>query len=272
MTERRASIVLALAVTLAAGCTLYPSVETIPGLLEFDRTIVLNEHGQSLHFAIPPGPPRGPLLIYATGDAGWRFKDLALYHAIVSWGRPVAGFSAREYVTHFGTDTTTPERLGRDYLAIITMARAELHLPPHHPVILVGVSRGAGLSVVAAGERAVRDQLSGVLAIALTREEEYVHGRRLTPDARVLLDPEETSMVQVYEYLPRLGLLPISIVQSTHDEYLPANEARALFGPDTDQRRLDAVAARDHNFSDARQVMYVAAHDALTWIEQRLPR
>jgi hypothetical protein len=128
------------------------------------------------------------------------------------------------------------------------------------------------LSVVAAGERAVRDQLSGVLAIALTREEEYVHGRRLTPDARVLLDPEETSMVQVYEYLPRLGLLPISIVQSTHDEYLPANEARALFGPDTEQRRLDAVAARDHNFSDARQAMYAAAHDALTWIEQRLPR
>jgi fermentation-respiration switch protein FrsA (DUF1100 family) len=263
-----------LTVALATACLPNRHVELIPGELAFDQTIVLNHHGLSLHLAMPPGPPQGPLLVYATGDGGWHRKDLALYKVIVSWGHPVVGFSAHEYVTNLGnaTDTTTPARLARDYLAIIQLAKTELHLPATHPVILIGVSRGAGLSVVAAGQRAVQRELSGVLAIALTKEEEYVHWFRRTRDASVRTTPEEPSMVEVYEYLPRLGALPLYVIQSTHDGYLPADKARALFGSDTERRRFQPIESDNHNFSDKRDEMYAAAREALAFIERFLPK
>jgi len=272
--HRIIAVVVLLTAALTSRCVPNPHVEAIPGQIAFDRTIVLNHHGLSLHLAMPPGPPHGPLLVYATGDGGWHRKDLALYREIVSWGHPVVGFSAHEYVTNFGnaTDTTTPGRLARDYLAIIRMAKAELHLPDNHPVILVGVSRGAGLSVVAAGQRTVQIELSGVLAIALTKEEEYVRWFRRTPGARVRTVPEEPSMVEVYEYLPRLGPLPLYVIQSTHDNYLPADKARALFGPDTNRHRFQPIESDNHNFSDKREEMYAAAREALAFIERFLPK
>jgi len=274
MTRASCVTALALAMAVASGCVGNPRAEAIPGALAFDRTIVLNRHGLSLHLAMPPGPPRGPLLVYATGDGGWHRKDLALYREIVSWEHPVVGFSAREYVTNLGTDTdtTTPIRLARDYLAIISLAKTELHLPPAYPVILIGVSRGAGLSVVAAGQRPAQRELSGVLAIALTKEEEYVHWFRRTPGASVRATAEEPSMVEVYEYLPRLGPLPLYVIQSTHDNYLPAEKARVLFGPDTNRRRFQPIESNNHNFSDNREAMYAAAREALAFIERFLPK
>ena len=270
MMRRHLHIGVALLAALAAGCMWNPHVEMIPGELNFDRTIVLNHHGLLLHLATPPGPPQGPLLVYATGDGGWHRNDLALFKVIVSWGHPVVGFSAHEYVTNFGnaTDTTTPARLARDYLAIINLAKAELHLPATHPVILIGVSRGAGLSVVAAGQRTVQRELSGVLAIALTKEEEYVHWFRRTRGASVRASPDEPSMVEVYQYLPRLGQVPLYVIQSTHDNYLPAEKARALFGPDTNRHRFQPIESNNHNFSDAREEMYAAAREALAFLER----
>lgn len=267
---RRAALLVVnvLAGLLVAGCIPGAHVEVIPGEVEFDRTIVLNHHGLSVHLAMPPGPSPGPLLVYATGDGGWHRKDLALYRQIVSWGRPVAGFSAHEYVSHLGgaADTTTPARLASDYLAIIALAKAELHLPADHPVILVGVSRGAGLSVVAAGQRTVKPVLTGVLAIALTKEEEYVRTLRRTSGANVRADRQEPSMVEVYQYLPRLRPLPIYVIQSTHDNYLPAAKARALFGPDANDHMFLPIESKNHNFSDAREAMYQAAREALDWL------
>jgi hypothetical protein len=116
----------------------------------------------------------------------------------------------------------------------------------------VGVSRGAGLSVAAAGQESLRVRLKGVLAVGLTQEEEYV------------------DMSDLYGYLPSLGPLPLAVVQSTHDSYLPAEQALPLFGPDNDHRQFHAIAARNHNFSDARAAMYNAMRAALTWIDGTL--
>ena len=74
-------------------------------------------------------------------------------------------------------------------------------------------------------------------------------------------------MLELYDYLPSLGNLPISVIQSTHDHYLPAKAARALFGPDGARRQLHAIEARDHSFSDARSEMYDAVETSIQWIE-----
>src|SRR4051794_9437173 len=223
---------LAMAVLLAlmfAGC----AAKSAPVVVRppvADRTIVLNDHAMRLHFANPGTAGAMPLLVYATGDGGWHRKDLATYRQLVAFGNPVVGFDARDYVTHLGqleNATTTPARLAADYERIVEQARAALGLPATYPVVLVGVSRGAGLAVVAAGERAFRGMLSGVVAVALTREEEYVKWvrRHALPGAQ----PREPVMVENYDYLPRLGDLPVAGSPSTHHRYLPAGKAPPPF-------------------------------------------
>jgi hypothetical protein len=74
-------------------------------------------------------------------------------------------------------------------------------------------------------------------------------------------------MIETYEYLPLLGAEPVSVIQSTHDSYLPAGAARVLFGPDTERRQFHAIEARDHSFGDARAAMYDAILASLAWID-----
>jgi virulence protein VirJ len=238
-----------------------------------DRFIVLNDHSLQLHFANPSAGTARPLLVYATGDGGWHRKDLASFHHLVALGNPIVGFDARDYVTHLGGSpdaTTTPARLAQDYERIIAAGKNALHLPATGPVILVGISRGAGLSVAAAGAASLRPSVSGVLAVALTREEEYVQG-----DGETRLDSvaaQGLGMVDLYGYLPLLAQMPVAVVQSTRDGYLPADAARALLGPDTPYRWLQAVDARNHSFGGGRTQMYEAMQRALQWIDSVISR
>jgi pimeloyl-ACP methyl ester carboxylesterase len=257
--------VVALMAVLSQACAHRAPAAPRPPPRQFVNQLTVNDHPLTLHLARGTSPTL-PLLVYATGDGGWRRKDLALYHKLVAWGYPVVGFSASEYVKHLSGDeeTTTPGRLANDYAAIVNVARQELALPEATKVVVVGVSRGAGLAVVAAGQRALRDQLGGVVAIALTKEEEHVRWFRRTPGVarrnrvRVMLD--------LYEYLPVLGTIPISVIQSTHDNYLPSQAARALFGEETDRRQFHEIESRNHSFSDARARLYETLHRSLDWL------
>ena len=246
--------------TLAWGCAAHPA----PALP--DQFVSLNSHSLRLHFENGNAAPARPLLVYATGDGGMHRKDLDTYRHLAALGDPIVGFDARDYVKHLGTPsaTTTPERLAEDYTRIIERARGALGVDDHRPVVLVGVSRGAGLSVVAAGR--LCSAIAGVVAVALTQEEEYVRWYRHLPRPHVARQPV---MVDVYDYLGQLGDLPVAVVQSTHDHYLPAAKARDEFGPDTTYRWLQPIDAANHNFGGARDRMYDAIQSALTWVMAR---
>jgi pimeloyl-ACP methyl ester carboxylesterase len=231
-----------------------------------DQFVTMNSHSLRLHLENGDAAPTRPLLVYATGDGGMHRKDLDTYRHLAALGDPLVGFDARDYVKHLGTAsaTTTPERLAGDYTQIIERARNALGVDPHRPVVLVGVSRGAGLSVVAAGQ--LRDAIAGVVALALTQEEEYVRWYRHWPQP---YQAHHVVMVDLYEYLAELGTLPVAVVQSTHDHYLPAAKAREQFGPDTTYRWLQPIEATNHNFGGAREHMYDAMQSALNWVTAR---
>ncbi|MGC4082577.1 MAG: hypothetical protein QM736_10815 [Vicinamibacterales bacterium] len=89
--------------------------------------------------------------------------------------------------------TATPALIARDFGRIIDAARRQFQMNARTPAVLVGVSRGADLAVVAAGQRSLQDELGGVVAVGLTREEEYVRRRRAT------------TALELYPYLHRLG-------------------------------------------------------------------
>ncbi len=225
----------------------------------------LHDHGLKVHLSMPGAPrtDRHLLVLYATGDAGWFGKDLAIFNEVAAWGYPAAGFSAREYVHHIGQTPLRPRDVATDFMSIISAAKKGLRLPSETRVILVGKSRGAGLAVSAAGNPELKGELDGVLAVGLTKEEEYVHRRERGTR------PPQFVMLQTYPHLPALGTLPVAVIQSSNDQYVPAAEARKLFGPDTDVRRFVPVEADDHNFSGSLDTMYAEMERAFHWIVER---
>jgi fermentation-respiration switch protein FrsA (DUF1100 family) len=112
----------------------------------------------------------------------------------------------------------------------------------------------------------VQPLLAGVLAVGLTKEEEYVRHYRTRRGHSEKTPSRELVTFDTYGSLNELRALPLAVIQSTHDGYLPADEARALFGPDTALRRLSPIAARDHSFKDARDALYHRMSGALSWI------
>ncbi len=260
----------ALAMVLSVSCARRVPLPAPDAPVQFERNIVFYDHPLEVHFARPALlKPGAPLLLYATGDGGWRGKDRDVFLQMIQWGYPVAGFSAPSYLKHLGfvSGTTTPGRLARDYRRLIDFAAEALSLPAGTRTILVGVSRGAGLAVVAAGRPEVRRGLEGVLAVALTKEEEYVRHYRVhrgrTPSD---MPKRELVIFDTYGSLDRLRNLPLVVIQSTNDSYLPADAARLLFGPDTDLRRLYPIQSRNHSFGGARPQLYDRMAASLAWI------
>ncbi len=264
--------VFLLALVPVAGCSC--PIHTIPSRrvrAESRHSINLYRHPLEIRLSAPLNVNPDFLVIYATGDGGWHGLDEQLYDWISEQGYPVAGFSAKGYLKNLGyvSGTTTPERLVQDFELIIKFAETELRLPPSTPVILAGLSRGAGLSVVAAGEGTLKPRLAGVLAIALTKEEEYVRHYRWL-DRRHAGDVPKRELVEIktYDYLSRLSGFPVMVIQSTGDNYITAADARKLFGPDTSLHKLKPVDARNHRFSGGCDQLYGEAVAGLTWIRE----
>ena len=254
------------ALLLASGCAVHgPLLGDDLGTLERLQTIVLHKRPVELHFARRRGAPSGaPLVLYVTGDGGWRGADPLVFRTLVQWGYPSAGMEARGYLDHLGDldEKATPRRLARDYASILARARHELGLAPATPVVLVGFSRGAGLAVLAAGQASLRASVAGVVAVALTDEEDEV---RLEPEAAAP-EPHPADAINPYHLLPRLGSLPVAVIQSTRDRYVTAVEARRLFGADTATRRLLAIESDGHTFGGARDTLLEALQSSLRWI------
>jgi pimeloyl-ACP methyl ester carboxylesterase len=204
-------------------------------------------------------------VLYATGDGGWRSADRGLFQHVALWGYPAAGFSARRYLELLGFEATTPRQVAQDYRQLIAFAKKALALPGDTPTLLVGFSRGSGLAVVAAGQPEIRPLLVGVLAVALGDEEEYVRHPTTRGGLRQVAESELTAL-RPYEVLSGLGRLPVAVIQSTEDGYLPAARARQLFGPDGERRRFYPIRARSHTFAGARDGLYEEAREALEWI------
>lgn len=257
-------IAAALAVLGACAACASRAPVGLPAPLEMTREMTLGDDTLIAHVTRATSMTK-PLIIYATGDRGWGGSDVEVYRQLVLWGYPTVGVSSPDYLRRYDTEANQigTGTLARDFETIIEQARLWMLLPEDAPAVLVGVSRGADLAVAAAGSGPLRRNIEGVVAIGLTGEEEYV---------RAVPGTSRTDMLDVYEYLPRLGDLPLSVIQSAHDDYLPAAEARLLFGDDTDARRLQAINAADHTFSDARSAMYAALAAALDWITAKAPR
>ena len=225
-------------------------------------TVRLHDHDLTIHLSQGYGPT-APLLVYLTGDGGWIGKDKELFNRLVPYGYPLAGISAREYISHLGNGVTVepPEQVADDVSDIVAAAERALGLPPDGRVVLVGKSRGADLAVVAAwASSRLRPRLQGVVAIALTPEEEHVRLRIRGP-----ADGSAEETFGTYDALPDISTR-IALIQSSNDHYIRAAQARERFGPEAPRRRFRAVEAHNHSFAGALPDLYREVLASLDWL------
>jgi fermentation-respiration switch protein FrsA (DUF1100 family) len=214
------------------------------------------------------GEPGGPVAIVSSGDGGWVHLAPHVARLLASRGWYVIGFDARAYLASFteGGHTLRDTDVPTDYASIVDFAtRAK----PGRPV-LIGVSEGAGLSVLAATGDAVKTRVTGILGIGL-------------PDINELGWRWRDMVIYVTHGIPneptfsaagivsRIAPLPLAAIHSTSDEFVPVADIERLIDRAAGPKKLWLVKAADHRFSDNETELDARVVEALTWIAQNHP-
>ena len=230
--------------------------------------------GRDIHATyVRPTHPSHPgyCVVFATGDDGWFGTSAALFEHLAEEGYTIAGFNVPEIVgpTASSGERVSTARAAKGLELLYARAKHDLGLPDSTPIVVVGFSRGASVVAFTAVHPNLRDGVGGAVAIALTREADYLHAPESERGPEIQVDDQ--GRIQLYPALKYLGSTRFAVIQSTHDDYVPAAESRQLLGADTSALRLYEVESRDHGFSDARDELMRDLDDALSWIEDGAP-
>ena len=248
----------AAALVCAAGLTAGASASVAPPTT---ATVTLRGHPQAVRLY---GTRGGPPVIVSSGDGGWMHLGPRVAELLAARGFFVVGFDARAYLEAFtsGSSTLRPADEPFDYRALIAFAARGASERP----ILVGVSEGAGLSVLAAADPAVKPLIRGVVTLGLPDRNEL--GWRWK-DAIIYVThgvPNEPTF-RARDVLSNVAPVPLAAIHSTQDEFVPLMEARDVFAHAAQPARFWVVPARDHKFSGNLEGFEANLMEALAWIE-----
>ena len=263
-------LTLVIAVALAAPVSCASGLSSKDGVYTARRQpVALADRELNLTY-VTPVKPRSPvfLVLFATGDAGWFGVSGSIVKHLAEQGCYVTAYDSRELLSE--TKRSGKKESIADAAAavesIITRSRRDLGLPETTPVIVTGFSRGANMVVFTVAAKRLQSELAGAIAIALTREFDNLlapNPSELPPSVKL----DEQGRIQTYPAIERAGSLPVAVIQSAGDKYVPAEESRRLFGPDSPTRRLYEVDARNHGFDGSKDEMLRDLDEALVWIE-----
>ena len=235
---------------------------SVPTAAQSTAILSLRGHPQKLHVY---GDRGGQAVIVSSGDGGWLHLGPHVAQVLAAKGYFVVGFDAKAYLESFTSNVATlrPDEEPRDYRVLADFAAGGSIVRP----ILVGVSEGAGLSVLAATDPRTRAAISGVLGLGLPDINEL--GWRWK-DALIYLThgvPNEPTF-STATLVNLVSPLPLAAIHSTQDEFVPLAEVQRVFSAAGEPKRLWIVKAADHRFSDNLAVFDQRLLEALAWITE----
>lgn len=246
---------------LLAGALALPAALTATQSPVIRESLSVRGHEQSLYVC---GSPSGPPVIVSSGDGGWIHLGPHVVQFLCSRGYYVVGFDVRAYLESFTDARTTlrPQDEPRDYFVLADFARTRTGRKP----VLIGVSEGAGLSVLAATDPETKDAIAGVIGLGLPNINEL--GWRWK-DAVIYLThkvPNEPSF-STAAVVRGVAPIPLAAIHSTHDEFVSLPEVARIVDAAQEPKRLWVVAASDHRFSDNLEEFDRTLLDALDWVK-----
>ena len=237
----------------------------------FTATVSLHGKPLDVHLMAPLEPVAADVLVLcASGDGGWFGAAVDMFEQFGREGYYAAGFSSRAFLNlQRSTDElVNGKQIVDEYRQILAPVRTTLGLASSTRTVLTGWSRGAAFAVLVGADGGLQQELAGVIAIGLP-DEEQLRVRSDSDDKQLGGQANGTThrmRFETYGLIPAIDRTPCAVIQSTRDDYLPAEQARRLFGPDTEVRRLYAVDASNHRFSGGHDRFMVALGDALKWV------
>jgi fermentation-respiration switch protein FrsA (DUF1100 family) len=207
-------------------------------------TVTIRSHVQTVSLY---GRRGGRPIVVSSGDGGWIHLAPHVAEVLAAQGFFVVGFDARAYLESFtaGRSRLTPQDEPGDYKVLADFAAQGAAAKP----ILVGVSEGAGLSVLAATDPATKGVIAGVIGLGLPNINELGWRWR---DALIYVThgvPNEPTF-STASLANRVSPIPLAAIHSTRDEFVPLAEVQRVFDAAKEPKRLWIVDAADHRFSD----------------------
>lgn len=207
-----------------------------------------------------------PAVVLTSGDGGWIHLAPHVAAVLVSHGYFVVGFNAKAYLSSFtkGESTLMVADVPGDYKAIVEFAASG---SPTRP-ILVGVSEGAGLSVLAATREDVKERVRGVIGIGLPDRNELGWRWR---DSIIYLThgvPDEP-LFSTAAVIDGVAPVPCAAIHSTRDEFVPLETVQAIMARAKEPKRLWTITAADHRFSGNVAEFDARLLEAIAWVASR---
>jgi len=224
------------------------------------RTLWIHGREQSLHIY---GPLSGDPIIVSSGDGGWLHLAPHVSELLAERGYFVVGFDVKGYLESVTSRTTAlhVEDEPADFRVLAQFAGMASGKKP----ILVGVSEGAGLSVLAATGPEVRSLVAGIVALGLPDVNEL--GWRWTDSVIYLTHrtPSEPTF-STSSIVGKVAPLPLAAIHSTHDEFVPLPEIQDVLQHAGEPKKLWIINASNHRFSDNLSEFDRRLVDAVEWV------
>jgi dienelactone hydrolase len=248
-------LAVTLALMLACGVT-----SGAQAAAETQREVSVRGKKQTLRLF---GAETGRPVVVSSGDGGWIHLAPDVTEWLVGQGYFVVGVDSKAYLSSFtsGDKTLTTSDVPADYRVFVDVARAGRE----RRVLLVGVSLGSGMSVLAASDSARQAALSGVVVLGMPEENELGWRFRDSVIYFTKKTPNEP-LFHASDFIPKVAPVPLAGVHSTHDEFVPLDEERRLFALPGAPKRLWVVEAENHRFSGNPQGLRSALAEALAWV------
>jgi alpha-beta hydrolase superfamily lysophospholipase len=254
----RGKAVLGTAVIVAIACASPSSAAR-----QTTDTIAIRDHRLSLRLY---GRPGADPVILSSGDGGWIHLAPHVAETLAANGFFVIGFDSRAYLASFtsGAVTLRPDDVVGDYPGLVRYASRLSRAKP----ILIGISEGAGLSVLAATGPETRRSIGGVIALGLSDLNELGWRWR---DAQIYLThgvPDEPTF-SAAALAASVSPVPLAAIHATHDEFGTLEEAQRTMQQAKEPKKLWVVNASNHRFSDNLPEFDTRLLESIAWIRQQ---
>jgi len=230
-----------------------------------------NQRGKILSLAIyrPAGIPRGTIVM-AGGDVGWVGLAVTMSQHLMAEGYVVVGINVRQYLSAFTTGATHLDAadIQHDYADLSRYLRGRGLL--NSPTIVSGVSEGAALAVLAAASPENHSWIAGAITMGLPATAEIAWRWSDFTTWFTKRDAAEPS-VKARDFLAAVSPLPLVMIQSTRDEYVPRADYRDLESVARAPYQQVLIDASNHRFTDKMQELKQAFDRSLSWISAAPP-
>ena len=226
----------------------------------------IRETKQDIYYYPAVGDRLRRKVFFVPGDGGWRGFAIVVAEHMASWGYDVYGLDTNRYLESFSHKSDQKRLKEADVMSDFRQMADWIKGGSNESITLVGWSEGAELTLLAAAADN-KNSFDGLITFGMGKT--GILGWRWVDDLTYVTkkDPHEPHFITT-SYMPQVAPLPLLMIHSTHDEFVPADEAKELFGAAHEPKRFALIEAQDHKFGGNKDEFFRVLREGLEWTKK----